>query len=74
MTDYIINVSKVEDLQMISDMVELNQIFSRAQSTVVQGGTVVLVRQNPDGSTYKFDELTTEADVRSYKETVYKYL
>lgn len=74
MTDYIINVSKVEDLQMINDVMELNRIFSRARSTVVQGGRVMLVRENGDGSTYRFDEITTEADVRTYKETVYKYL
>jgi len=74
MSEYIINVSQVEDLQMTSDLVELNQIFARAQSTVVQGGTVVLVRQNADGSTYRFDEITTESDMEAYKETVFKYL
>ncbi len=74
MTEYIINVSEVEDLQMVSDVVELNQIFTRAQSAVVQGGTVVLVRQHPDGSTYKFDEITAEADIETYKKTVFKYL
>jgi len=74
MPEYIIDVSKVEDLQMISNTVELNQIFTKAQSTVVQGGTVVLTRQNPDGSTYRFDEITTEADVNTYKDSVFKYL
>lgn len=74
MAEYIINVNTVEDLQMIIDLVELHQMFSRAQSTVVQGGTVVLVRQNTDGSSYRFDEITTEAEVENYKEKVFKYL
>lgn len=74
MAEYTINVSDVEDLQMVGDVVELNQMFARAQSTVVQGGTVILIRRTPDGSVYKFDEITTEADVENYKETVFKYL
>lgn len=74
MAEYTINVSDVEDLQMVGDLVELNQMFAKAQSTVVQGGTVVLIRRTPDGSIYQFDEITTEADVQNYKETVFKYL
>lgn len=74
MAEYTINVSEVEDLQTISNVAELNQLFAKAQSTVVQGGTVVLVRRTPDGAVYKFDEITTEADVENYKETVFKYL
>ena len=74
MAEYTINVSEVEDLQTISNVAELNQMFARAQSTVVQGGTVVLVRRTPDGSVYKFDEITTEADVENYKQMVFKYL
>ena len=74
MAEYTINVSEVEDLQTISNVAELNKMFARAQSTVVQGGTVVLVRRNQDGSVYKFDEITTEAEVENYKEMVFKYL
>lgn len=74
MAEYTINVSEVEDLQTISNVAELNQMFAKAQSTVVQGGTVVLVRRTPDGAVYKFDEITTEADIENYKETVFKYL
>ena len=74
MAEYTINVSEVEDLQTISNVAELNKMFARAQSTVVQGGTVVLVRRTPDGSFYKFDEITTEADVENYKQMVFKYL
>ena len=74
MAEYTINVSEVEDLQTISNVAELNKMFARAQSTVVQGGTVFLVRRTPDGSVYKFDEITTEADVENYKQMVFKYL
>ena len=74
MAEYTINVSEVEDLQTISNVAELDKMFARAQSTVVQGGTVVLVRRTPDGSVYKFDEITTEADVENYKQMVFKYL
>lgn len=74
MAEYTINVSEVEDLQITSNVAELNQMFARAQSTIVQGGTVVLVRCTPDGSVYKFDEITTEADVEDYIQSVFKYL
>lgn len=74
MTEYIINVGAIESLQITRDSIELNQIFSRAQSTVVQGGKVVLVRQSGDGRTYRFDEMTTEADIEIYKRTVFKYV
>lgn len=74
MADYTINVSEVEDLQTTSNIAELNQMFARARKTVVQGGTVTLVRHTPDGSAYRFDEITTEVDIENYKQTVFKYL
>ena len=74
MSEYTINVSEVEELQTISNVAELHKMFARAQSTVVQGGTVILVRRTPDGSVYKFDELSTEDDLENYKQTVLKYL
>ncbi len=74
MAEYTINVSEVEDLQTTSNVTELNQMFVKAQRTVVQGGTVVLVRRIADGSVYKFDEITTEADTENCKRTVFKYL
>lgn len=74
MSEYTINVSEIEDLQITGTVTELNQIFARAQSIVVQGGSVILVRQTPDKSVYKFDEIITEADLENYKQTVFKYL
>lgn len=74
MPEFTINVSDVEELQTIKNLDELNKIFARAQSTVIQGGSVVLVRGTSSGEEYKFDELTTEADVENYKQAVFKYL
>lgn len=72
--EYEINVTEVEELQMINNLAELEQIFSKAKSIIVQGETVVLLRKNTDGSIYKFEEITTETDLENYKETVFKYL
>lgn len=74
MAEYIIIAGTIEDLQITRDLIELNTIFLRAQSTVIQGGTVIIVRQNADGSTYNINEITTEAEMETYKETVLKYL
>lgn len=74
MAEYTINVSEIEDHQTISNVAELIQMFARAQSTVVQGGTVILIRRTPDGSVYKFDEIITETGIENYKLQVFKYL
>ena len=74
MAEYIINVNEVEDLQMTSNTAELEQMFTRAKSTVIQGGTVILTRQYAEGRIENFDELTTEADLEAYRQTVFKYL
>ena len=74
MSEYIINVSEIEQLQMISNTVELNQIFTRAQGAVVQDEGGILVRQKADGTIDKCDEIRTEADIKTCKETVFKYL
>ena len=74
MAEYEINVSDIEEYQMTGDKIELEQIFTRAKSTVVQGGTVILVRKYADGRFEKFDELTSEVDLEAYREKVYKYL
>jgi hypothetical protein len=74
MTEYIINVNQVEDFQMTSSKVDLEQIFTRAKSTIIQGGAVILTRKYEDGRVENFDELTTEADLEEYRKTVFKYL
>ena len=74
MPEYLIDVAAVEELQMINDTDELDRMFARARSTVVQGGTVVLARKSKDGSMERFDEISTEPDLEQYKLGVYKYL
>ena len=74
MQDYVINVTEVEELQTLNDKDALDIIFERAQRVVVGGGTVILVRQNPNGHRDKFDSFSTESDLAAYKNNVYKYL
>ncbi|HEY0057916.1 MAG TPA: hypothetical protein VGB56_02215 [Flavisolibacter sp.] len=74
MQEYIINVAQIEDLQTISNTDELERIFERAKSTIVNGERVVLVRRHANGREDRFDELTTEEDLGRYRESVFKYL
>ncbi len=74
MNTFTINVSQIEELQTIKDLEELDRIFQRARSTVVQGEKVELIRSHQDGRNDKFDELTTEDDLERYRQDVFKYL
>ena len=74
MPEYFFNITLVEELQMISDTEELEKMFGRAKSVIVQGGSVVLIRKLSDGKEARFDEFTTEADLGIYKQSVFKYL
>ena len=74
MQEYIINVNQVEDLQTIKNIQELDAIFRKAKSTIVSGEAVVLTRSYPDGRSERFDEITTEEELATYKKGVYKYL
>jgi len=74
MTEYEIDVAKIEELQTLNDKDELEKIFSKAQSTIVNGENVILVRKQRNGSSQKFDELTTLEDLERYRKSVFKYL
>jgi hypothetical protein len=74
MEDFIINVGKVEEWQMIRDIASLDETFQRAKRVLVGGGTVALIRQQRDGSSYRFEEFTNLDDFEAYKKNVYKYL
>ncbi|HEY0059582.1 MAG TPA: hypothetical protein VGB56_10615 [Flavisolibacter sp.] len=74
MQDLEIDVSEIEALQTISNTRELNRIFARAQSTVVNGATVILYRKSSTGDKTPFDKIATEADLSAYKKSVFKYL
>ena len=74
MPEFIIDVAKIEELQMINDTDELDRIFTRAKSTVVQGENVILARKSRDGKVERFDEISTEQDLEAYRKGVFKYL
>lgn len=74
MTDYTINVTQIEEYQNIENTGELEKIFDRAKSAIVNGALVLLVRKNAAGKAVKFDELDTLEELDTYKKQVFKYL
>lgn len=72
MEDYVIDVSEIEELQIISNVAALDIIFYKARKIVISGGIVVLERKNRDGSSDRFDSFTTEEEIDDYKNRVYK--
>jgi hypothetical protein len=74
MEDYVINVGKVEEWQMVNDISSLNEVFQRAKRVLIGGGTVALVREQRDGTSWKVDEFSNLDDFEKYRENVYKYL
>lgn len=74
MKAYVIDVSKIEELQNLNDKDELETIFYRANSTIVNGEKVILVRKNKNGGSEKFDEITTQEDLEQFRKRVFKYL
>ena len=74
MQDYTIDVSKIEELQMINDVQELDWIFQKAKSAIVCGAVVMLARKNIECRFVPFEKLTALSDLALYKKTVYKYL
>ncbi len=74
MQAYTIQLHQVEELQMIKDVDELNRIFARAKSTIVQGEKVIIERTDATGARNQVDELTTEIELQQYRDSVLKYL
>ena len=74
MEDFTIDVGRVEELQMINDTQELDTIFKKAKSALVNGAVVHLARRNKTDKTIPFDHITTLPDLLTYKTTVYKYI
>ena len=74
MREYVIDVSKIEELQTLNDTNELEKIFFKAKSTIVNGETVTLVRKGKSGDIQKFDEFSTMEDLERYRKSVFKYL
>lgn len=74
MKDYTINVTQIEELQTINNTDELEIIFTRAKSAIVNGAKVILVRKEASGKTDKFDEMDTLDELEGYRKRVFKYL
>ena len=74
MAEYTIIVNQIEEYQMLNDTRSLDAIFRKAQSAVVGGEVVALVRQNANGKQYRFEEISTLEDLNAYKKNVYKYV
>ena len=74
MAEYIIYVGQIEELQMLNDRKALDAIFRKAQSAVVGGEMVALVRETANGQSYRFETITTQEDLNEYKKKVYKYV
>ena len=74
MADYIIYVNQIEELQMLNDKLALDAIFRKAQSAVVGGEIVALIRQTASGDSYRFEEISTLDDLNDYRKNVYKYV
>lgn len=74
MTAYKIDVSRIEELQTLNDRDELEKVFAKAQSTIVNGEAVILVRKDKAGHSQKFDEFSTLEDLDQYRKSVFKYL
>ena len=74
MQEYIIDVSKIEDLQTTNNTTELDKIFNRAKSTIVNGEQVILVRKNDKGSADRFDQFSTLDDPADSSCPEYKWI
>jgi hypothetical protein len=74
MNEYVINVSRIEELQNLNDTEELKTIFFRAKSTIVNGEKVFLVRKSGTSPAQKFEEFSTLEDLELYRKDVFKYL
>jgi hypothetical protein len=69
-----IDVAQIEEWQTIKDLDSLDRLFSKAQQVLTGGGIIIMVRSQPKGKPVKFDELSTLDELKSYKNTVFKYL
>jgi hypothetical protein len=74
MREYMVDVSRIEELQTLKDKNGIEKIFSKAQSTIVNGKKVILVRKDKNGKSEKFDEISTQEELELYKKRILKYL
>ncbi len=74
MHPYIIEISRIEELQILKDSQELENIFTKAKSAIVNGEIVELVRKMRTASVQKYDEISTLEELAHYKKNVFKYI
>lgn len=74
MEDYTIVVNRIEELQTIRDVQELELIFEKAKRTIIGGQEVILVRENRDGRQDRFQTFSNEKDFEEYRQQVFRYL
>lgn len=73
MRDFVIDVAQVEEWQTLNDVDELERMFGKAQSAIVNGAKVVFTRKS-SGKSEKFDEMDSLDNLEKYKKGVFKYL
>ncbi|MGN6416375.1 MAG: hypothetical protein ACTHMC_02705 [Pseudobacter sp.] len=74
MEDFVIVVNRIEELQTIRDVQELELIFEKAKRTIIGGQEVILVRENRDGRQDRFQSFSNEQDFEEYRKQVFRYL
>ena len=74
MTEYLIDVGRVEELQTLRDLEALERLFARAKSTIVNGERVLLARKKAGQPAEPFEEFTTLEDLETYRKRVFMYL
>ena len=74
MTDFEIDLTRIEELQMIGNVHELDNIFQKAYIAITGGRKVILYRRQAITNKEKIEETETEEGLMEYKNRVYKYL
>lgn len=74
MTDFEIDLTRIEELQMIGNVHELDNIFQKAYIAITGGRKVILYRRQAITNKEKIEEIETEEALMEYKNRVYKYL
>ena len=74
MTDFEIDLTRIEELQMIGNVHELDNIFQKAYIAITGGRKVILYRRQAITNNEKIEEIETEEALMEYKNRIYKYL
>lgn len=73
MQNLVIDIAQIEEWQVLNDRSELEKLFGKAQSTIVNGAAVELVR-NTGGQTARFEIIDNLSDLKHYRQQVMKYI